>query len=288
MVYGCLRSWRGVQFVHLFLWEFVVVGSPPPCAEALFNFYFPLFFFFFLFFHPQNSVAVASIHLPLAGTPFSSSALQSVDNSTCRLQFIVFRNGKLFPCTGNSSNLADDGKRRSVSTPVAFTKLGKRKSIFIAMPVMSTPRRIANTCFHTHTESVLRNTLKRARRSFFVRKDKPYAHCFMSLNEVTHACSSHRRIPYPRLKLLFFLPGSEILTLHINANAHACVCVVRTGLLCVYVSACVSCATALAHFPHAFFFSPHCLNLLLLLQMGAASGAPCTPSLSLSGTSRWV
>ncbi|XP_024916318.1 adhesion G protein-coupled receptor A3 isoform X2 [Cynoglossus semilaevis] len=71
----------------------------------------------------KNSVAVASIHLPLAGTPFPSSTLQSVDNSTCKLQFIVFRNGKLFPCTGNSSNLADDGKRRSVSTPVAFTKL---------------------------------------------------------------------------------------------------------------------------------------------------------------------
>ncbi|KAJ4948499.1 hypothetical protein JOQ06_020033, partial [Pogonophryne albipinna] len=70
-----------------------------------------------------NSVAVASINVPLAGTPISSSALQSVDNSTCKLQFIVFRNGKLFPCTGNSSNLADDGKRRSVSTPVAFTKL---------------------------------------------------------------------------------------------------------------------------------------------------------------------
>ncbi|XP_062319868.1 adhesion G protein-coupled receptor A3 [Osmerus eperlanus] len=70
----------------------------------------------------KNSVAVASIHVPLAGTPIPS-ALQSVDNSTCKLQFIVFRNGKLFPCTGNSSNLADDGKRRSVSTPVAFTKL---------------------------------------------------------------------------------------------------------------------------------------------------------------------
>ncbi|KAL0964284.1 hypothetical protein UPYG_G00321760 [Umbra pygmaea] len=70
----------------------------------------------------KNSVAVASIHLPLAGAS-NPSALQSVDNSTCKLQFIVFRNGKLFPCTGNSSNLADDGKRRSVSTPVAFTKL---------------------------------------------------------------------------------------------------------------------------------------------------------------------
>ncbi|XP_057703612.1 adhesion G protein-coupled receptor A3 isoform X4 [Corythoichthys intestinalis] len=76
--------------------------------------------------HPvcyKNSVAVASIHLPLAVPRTSSSALQSVDNSTCRLQFIVFRNGKLFPCRGNSSNLADAGKRRSVSTPVAFTKL---------------------------------------------------------------------------------------------------------------------------------------------------------------------
>ncbi|KAK2823973.1 hypothetical protein Q5P01_021148 [Channa striata] len=87
----------------------------------------------------KNSVAVASIHLPLAGTPVSSSALQSVDNSTCKLQFIVFRNGKLFPCTGNSSNLADDGKRRSVSTPVAFTKLdgcslgGAVRSVTIAL-----------------------------------------------------------------------------------------------------------------------------------------------------------
>ncbi|KAF0027190.1 hypothetical protein F2P81_019931 [Scophthalmus maximus] len=75
--------------------------------------------------HLENSVAVASIHLPpAAGAPVpAAAALQSVDNSTCKLQFIVFRNGKLFPCTGNSSNLADDGKRRSVSTPVAFTKL---------------------------------------------------------------------------------------------------------------------------------------------------------------------
>ncbi|XP_042592071.1 adhesion G protein-coupled receptor A1-like [Cyprinus carpio] len=64
----------------------------------------------------QSTVAIASIHFPLA-------TRRSVQNSTCKLQLIVFRNGKLFPCTGNSSNLADDGKRRSVSTPVAFTKL---------------------------------------------------------------------------------------------------------------------------------------------------------------------
>ncbi|XP_013886737.1 adhesion G protein-coupled receptor A3, partial [Austrofundulus limnaeus] len=71
--------------------------------------------------------SVASIHFPAAAlsAPVSSSALQSVANSSapCRLQLVAFRDGKLFPCTGNSSKLADDGKRRSVSTPVAFSKL---------------------------------------------------------------------------------------------------------------------------------------------------------------------
>lgn len=99
-------------------------------------------------------MAVASIHFPLAGPPLSSPALQSVDNSTCKLQFIVFRNGKLFPCTGNSSNLADDGKRRSVSTPVAFTKLGKRKFhffiYFVLVDVMSTPHACAQAYARTH------------------------------------------------------------------------------------------------------------------------------------------
>ncbi|XP_014379268.2 adhesion G protein-coupled receptor A3-like [Alligator sinensis] len=73
-------------------------------------------------FSTKNAVAVASVHLPQS--VFSqSSALQSVDNSTCKLQFIVFRNGKLFPSTGNSSNLADDGKRRTVATPAVFAKI---------------------------------------------------------------------------------------------------------------------------------------------------------------------
>ncbi|NWY35555.1 AGRA2 protein, partial [Pheucticus melanocephalus] len=38
----------------------------------------------------------------------------------CKLQLLVFRNGKLFCSTGNSSRLADDGKRRSVATPVIY------------------------------------------------------------------------------------------------------------------------------------------------------------------------
>ncbi|XP_038630054.1 adhesion G protein-coupled receptor A3-like isoform X2 [Scyliorhinus canicula] len=73
-------------------------------------------------FPAKNTVAVASVQLPPAiFTHFL--ALHTVDNSSCKLQFIVFRNGKLFPSTGNSSNLADDGKRKCVSTPVVFVKI---------------------------------------------------------------------------------------------------------------------------------------------------------------------
>ncbi|XP_060728744.1 adhesion G protein-coupled receptor A1 isoform X2 [Tachysurus vachellii] len=90
----------------------------------------------------QNAVAVASIHLPLAGS-VRASALRSVDNSTCRLQLVVFRNGKLFPCTGNSSSLADDGKRRSVATPVAFVKLDGCSLDSFIQPVIITLRHLA-------------------------------------------------------------------------------------------------------------------------------------------------
>lgn len=89
------------------------------------------FQFFFLFFFPppalsdvQNTVAIASIHLPQSAFAQSPS-LQSVDNSSGKLQLIVFRNGKLFPITGNTSYLADQGKRRAVATPAVLSKIGK-------------------------------------------------------------------------------------------------------------------------------------------------------------------
>ncbi|XP_069755672.1 adhesion G protein-coupled receptor A3 isoform X2 [Narcine bancroftii] len=70
----------------------------------------------------KNTIAVASVQLPPSiFTHFPVS--HTVDNSSCKLQFIVFRNGKLFPSTGNSSNLADDGKRKCVSTPIVFIKI---------------------------------------------------------------------------------------------------------------------------------------------------------------------
>ncbi|XP_060097355.1 adhesion G protein-coupled receptor A1 isoform X1 [Heteronotia binoei] len=73
-------------------------------------------------FSTMNAVAVASVHLPRSA--FSpSSSLQSVDNSSCKLQCIAFRNGKLFPSTGNSSHPADYGTYRTIGTPVLFIKI---------------------------------------------------------------------------------------------------------------------------------------------------------------------
>ncbi|KAM9311109.1 adhesion G protein-coupled receptor A2 [Gastrophryne carolinensis] len=64
-------------------------------------------------FHVKNSLALASMHLP-------QSLFASSSSSTCKLQILAFRNGKLFRSVGNSSRLAEDGKRRSIATPVMF------------------------------------------------------------------------------------------------------------------------------------------------------------------------
>lgn len=72
---------------------------------------------------PQNSIALASIQLPPG--LFSSPVSPHPPPAKCKLQLLVFRNGKLFCSTGNSSHLADDGKRRSVATPVIYS--GTRK-----------------------------------------------------------------------------------------------------------------------------------------------------------------
>ncbi|KAL2296334.1 hypothetical protein Nmel_018635 [Mimus melanotis] len=68
-------------------------------------------------FHIKNSIALASIQLP--PSLFASPA-PATPGADCKLQLLVFRNGKLFCSTGNSSRLADDGKRRSVATPVIY------------------------------------------------------------------------------------------------------------------------------------------------------------------------
>ncbi|KAM8794520.1 adhesion G protein-coupled receptor A2 [Eudromia elegans] len=66
-------------------------------------------------FHLKNSVALASVQLPpglVGGAAAPAPA--------CKLQLLVFRNGKLFCSAGNSSRVADDGRRRSVATPVLY------------------------------------------------------------------------------------------------------------------------------------------------------------------------
>ncbi|NXT18593.1 AGRA2 protein, partial [Syrrhaptes paradoxus] len=68
-------------------------------------------------FHIKNSIALASIQLPPS---LFSSPVPAAPLADCKLQLLVFRNGKLFCSTGNSSRLADDGKRRSVATPVIY------------------------------------------------------------------------------------------------------------------------------------------------------------------------
>lgn len=47
------------------------------------------------------------------------------DDTVYKLHLLGFRNGKFFPSTGNSSKLADGGKRRSVATPVIMAKIGE-------------------------------------------------------------------------------------------------------------------------------------------------------------------
>ncbi|KAK6468476.1 adhesion G protein-coupled receptor A2-like [Huso huso] len=61
----------------------------------------------------KNGVGLASVSLP--PTLFHPNTPQD-----CKLQFLTFRNRRLFPSTGNSSGLADQGRRRSVNTPVIY------------------------------------------------------------------------------------------------------------------------------------------------------------------------
>ncbi|XP_074153322.1 adhesion G protein-coupled receptor A1 isoform X3 [Sminthopsis crassicaudata] len=68
---------------------------------------------------------VASVHLPRPAPSAGAPARQSVDNSTCKLKLIVFRNGKLFP-GGSSANWSGPGaagRRRSVATPALFAQI---------------------------------------------------------------------------------------------------------------------------------------------------------------------
>ncbi|XP_061115763.1 adhesion G protein-coupled receptor A2 [Conger conger] len=67
-------------------------------------------------FPQKNAVALASVSLP--ASLFPPDAPQD-----CKLQFLVFRTGRFFPYSGNSSSSPDHARRRSVNTPVLYVGL---------------------------------------------------------------------------------------------------------------------------------------------------------------------
>ncbi|XP_051838758.1 adhesion G protein-coupled receptor A1 [Antechinus flavipes] len=81
---------------------------------------------------------VASVHLPRPAPSAGAPARQSVDNSTCKLKLIVFRNGKLFP-GGSSANWSSPGaagRRRSVATPALFAQIDGCSLSNLSAPVI--------------------------------------------------------------------------------------------------------------------------------------------------------
>lgn len=72
----------------------------------------------------------ASLQLPLALLAPATAPGQP-DDVVYKLHLLGFRNGKFFPSAGNSSQLADGGKRRSVATPVIMAKLGEASHLHL-------------------------------------------------------------------------------------------------------------------------------------------------------------
>lgn len=70
----------------------------------------------------------ASLQLPQS-LLVRAAAPGQPDDALYKLHLLGFRNGKFFPSTSDSSQLADGGKRRSVSTPVIMAKLGEANDL---------------------------------------------------------------------------------------------------------------------------------------------------------------
>ncbi|XP_041723699.2 adhesion G protein-coupled receptor A3 [Coregonus clupeaformis] len=90
----------------------------------------------------KNTIVEASLQLPPSLFSQYSVPGQAGDN-VYKLHLLAFRNGKLFPSTGNSTLLADGGKRRNVATPVLLAKIDGFPLRGLRMPVNATLRRFA-------------------------------------------------------------------------------------------------------------------------------------------------
>ncbi|XP_023119296.2 adhesion G protein-coupled receptor A3 [Amphiprion ocellaris] len=90
----------------------------------------------------KSTVVEASLQLPQS--LFTEAPLPGqADDTVYKLHLLGFRNGKFFPSTGNSSQLADGGKRRSVATPVIMAKIDGMSLRALRNPVNITLRRFA-------------------------------------------------------------------------------------------------------------------------------------------------
>ncbi|KAM9717322.1 adhesion G protein-coupled receptor A3 [Menidia menidia] len=90
----------------------------------------------------KSTIVEASLQLP------PSLLSQAVDpgkaeDTVYKLHLLGFRNGKFFPSTGNTSLLADGGKRRNVATPVIMAKIDGVSLHVLRTPINVTLRRFA-------------------------------------------------------------------------------------------------------------------------------------------------
>ncbi|KAG7243336.1 hypothetical protein INR49_011792, partial [Caranx melampygus] len=90
----------------------------------------------------KSTIVEASLQLPQS--LFTQAAVPGQpEDAVYKLHLLGFRNGKFFPSTGNSSQLADGGKRRSVATPVIMAKIDGISLHVLRTPVNITLRRFA-------------------------------------------------------------------------------------------------------------------------------------------------
>lgn len=91
----------------------------------------------------KSTIVDASLQLPRSLFSQPSLPIQT-ESSVYKLYLLGFRNGKLFPSKGNSSHLADGGKRWSVATPVIMAKIDGMLMQNLPSPVNVTLRRLVH------------------------------------------------------------------------------------------------------------------------------------------------
>ncbi|XP_057711149.1 adhesion G protein-coupled receptor A3 [Corythoichthys intestinalis] len=91
----------------------------------------------------KSTTVEASLQLPQSLFTQATLLPGQGDDTVYKLHLLGFRNGKFFPSTGNSSQLADSGKRRNVATPVIMAKIDGISVRMLRTPVNITLRRFA-------------------------------------------------------------------------------------------------------------------------------------------------